>query len=204
MAYGLEAYCSDLARLIGPDTPSAAAVAACRERMEAVLRNGLTLRDEFRVVVPGQYSRNLVHRDPRGLFVVIALLWKPETVSPIHDHASWGVMGTYESTIAITNYDRLDDGKDPAFAHLREREVLESGEGRVEVVDPPRIDVHRMANPTKRQTITIHTYGKETDSCFVYDLVTGKRGPIALRYANRPGEVPGRSCNGGPGKPGPC
>ncbi len=189
--YTVESYCRDLTRLIDEETTQSAAVEIARERCECVLRGGLELRDEFRVVVPGQYSRNLVYRDPRGLFVVLALLWKPETVSPVHDHASWGVMGTYESTIEITNYDRVDDGSEPGVAQLREREVLESGEGRVEVVNPPTVDIHRMANPTSRQTITLHTYGREVDACSVYDLRSGRMGTVSLRYANRPGEIPG-------------
>jgi len=189
--YGIDGYCNDLTRLIDPETPAARAVELARERCTRVLRNGLDLKDEFRVVVPGQYSRNLVYRDPRGLFVVIALLWKPETRSPVHDHASWGVMGTFESTIEITNFDRVDDGSEPGLAHLREREVIPSGEGNVEVVLPPGIDIHRMANPTGRQTITLHTYGREVDACNVYDPESGKVGTVSLRYANRPGEIPG-------------
>jgi hypothetical protein len=100
-------------------------------------------------------------------------------------------MGTFESAIEITNYDRVDDGKTPGVAELKEREVLPSPEGGVEVVIPPRVDIHRMANPTKRPTITIHTYGKESGACQVYDPKSGRLGTIPLRYSNRPGEVPG-------------
>ncbi len=190
-AYGIEGYCRDLTRLIDADTPGEKAVEVARERCAALLKRGVELKDEFRVVVPGQYSRNLLHRDPRGLFVVIAMLWKPETSSPIHDHASWGVMGTFESAIEITNYDRVDDGRTPGTAELREREMLPSPEGNVAVVMPPKVDIHRMANPTKRPTITIHTYGREVGACNVYDTKSGKIGTVSLRYANRPGEVPG-------------
>lgn len=192
-AYGIEGYCRDLTRLIGPDTPAEKCVEIARERCASMLKRGLDLRDEFKVVVPGQYSRNLVHRDPRGLFVVIALLWKPETASAIHDHTTWGVMGTYESAIECTNYDRVDDGSTPGMAQVREREVIPSGEGNVEIVLPPKVDIHRMRNPTKRRTITIHTYGREVDACNVYDPVTCRMGTVSLRYANRPGEIPGAS-----------
>ncbi|MCK6478634.1 MAG: cysteine dioxygenase family protein [Planctomycetaceae bacterium] len=192
-AYGIEGYCRDLTRLIGPDTPAEKCVEIARERCASMLKRGLDLRDEFKVVVPGQYSRNLVHRDPRGLFVVIALLWKPETASAIHDHTTWGVMGTYESAIECTNYDRVDDGSTPGMAQVREREVIPSGEGNVEIVLPPRVDIHRMRNPTKRRTITIHTYGREVDACNVYDPATCRMGTVSLRYANRPGEIPGAS-----------
>lgn len=189
--YGIEGYCRDLTRLIDQDTPAEKCVTIVRERCETLLRKGLELKDEFRVVVPGQYSRNLVYRDPRGIFVVLALLWKPGTKSAIHDHASWGVMGTYTSAMEVTNYDRVDDGGTPGYAQLKEREVIPSGEGHVEVVLPPKVDIHRMANPTDRQTITLHTYGREVDACQVFDPDTGKVGTISLRYANRPGEIPG-------------
>jgi predicted metal-dependent enzyme (double-stranded beta helix superfamily) len=189
--YGIDGYCRDLTRLIDESTPGAKAVEVARERCETLLKNGVELTDEFRVVVPGQYSRNLVYRDPRGLFVVIALLWKENTVSPVHDHASWGVMGTIESTIHITNYDRVDDGSSPGMAHLKEREELDSGAGGVQIVNPPTIDIHRMANPTGKRTVTLHTYGRETDACNVYDLKSGRMGTVSLRYANRPGEIPG-------------
>ncbi len=190
-AYGIDGYCRDLTRLLQPDTPGEKAVEIVRDRCRTLLKRGLDLKDEFRVVVPGQYSRNLVYRDPRGLFVILALLWKPETASAVHDHASWGVMGTFESAIEITNYDRVDDGSTPGMAQVREREVLPSGEGNVEVVIPPRVDIHRMANPTKRQTVTLHTYGREIGACNVYDPQTCRVGTLGLRYANRPGEIPG-------------
>jgi predicted metal-dependent enzyme (double-stranded beta helix superfamily) len=186
--YGIEGYCRDLTRLIDAGTPQAKCVAIARERCAALLRKGLDLREEFRVVVPGQYSRNLVYRDPRGLFVVLALLWKPRTASAVHDHASWGVMGTFESTIEVTNYDRVDDGRTAGFAELKVREVVPSPRGNVEVVDPPKVDIHRMANPTDVQTVTLHTYGREVDACNVYDPESGRLGTLSLRYANRPGE----------------
>lgn len=189
--YGIEGYCRDLTRLIDPTTPGDRCVEIARERCASLLKRGLDLGGEFRVVVPGQYSRNLVYRDPRGLFVVIALLWKPETASAVHDHASWGVMGTLEGTIEVTNFDRLDDGSTPGMADLRVREVLPSGEGNVEVVNPPAVDIHRMSNATRRQTVTLHTYGREVDACNVYDPETGRLGTVSLRYANRPGEIPG-------------
>ena len=189
--YGIDGYCRDLTRLLQPDTPGDRAVEIVRDRCRTLLKKGLELKDEFRVVVPGQYSRNLVYRDPRGLFVVLALLWKPETKSAVHDHASWGVMGTFESTIEITNYDRVDDGATPGMADLKVREVVPSGAGNVEVVNPPTVDIHRMGNPTRHQTVTLHTYGREVGACNVYDPDTHRIGTVALRYANRPGEVPG-------------
>lgn len=190
-AYGIEGYCRDLTRLIDEATPAARCVEVARERTQSLLKRGLDLKDEFKVVVPGQYSRNLVYRDPRGLFVVLAMLWKPKSASPVHDHASWATMGTYESAIEVTNYDRTDDGSDPGRAELKEREVLGASVGQVEVVLPPKVDIHRMANPTDKVTITIHTYGREVEACNVYDLKSGRLGTVSLRYANRPGEVPG-------------
>ncbi|MHC4821365.1 MAG: cysteine dioxygenase family protein [Planctomycetota bacterium] len=189
--YGIDGYCRDLTRLIQEDTPDDQAVEIARERCERLLANGLELEDQFKVVVPGKYSRNLVYRDPRGLFVVIALLWRPETECFVHDHGAWGVMGTHESTIEVTNWDRKDDGSDPGLAHLEVREVIDSSKGSVQVVLPPEVDIHHMTNPTKQQTITIHTYGAEADACNVYDPKSGRIGTASLRYANRPGEIPG-------------
>jgi predicted metal-dependent enzyme (double-stranded beta helix superfamily) len=190
-AYGIEGYCRDLTRLIDADTPRDRCVEVARERCATLLKRGLDLPEEFRVVVPGQYSRNLVYRDPRGLFVVLALLWKPGTASAVHDHSSWGVMGTFEGTIEITNFDRVDDGTAAGRAELKVREVLPSGVGNVEVVNPPTVDIHRMTNPLDVPTVTLHTYGREVDACRVYDPESGRVGSMSLRYANRPGEIPG-------------
>jgi 3-mercaptopropionate dioxygenase len=191
--YGIEGYCRDLTRLIDGATPAERCVEIAKERCSTLLRKGLDLKDEFQVVVPGQYSRNLVYRDPRGLFVVLALLWKPGTKSAVHDHASWGVMGTFASAIEVTNWDRVDDGGTPGFAELKTREVIPSAEGQVQHVLPPGVDIHHMSNPTDRQTITIHTYGREVDACNVYDPESGRVGSISLRYANKPGDIPGPS-----------
>jgi len=192
-SYGIEGYCRDLTRMIQPDTSSDRCIEVARERCEKLLSNGVELDDEFLTVVPGQYSRNLVYRDPRGLFVVMALLWKPEAMSVVHDHETWGVMGTSTGTIEVTNWNRLDEGEVPGMARLEKRDVVDSGEGQVQIVDPPTVDIHHMTNPTKAQTITIHTYGQETDACNVYDPESGRMGSISLRYANRPGEITGAS-----------
>ena len=49
---------------------------------------------------------------------------------------------------------------------------------------PPKVDIHRMANPTKRTTITIHTYGDPGTRATVFDVKLGTYETVDLKFHN--------------------
>jgi predicted metal-dependent enzyme (double-stranded beta helix superfamily) len=149
-----------------------------------LLADPRAIPDACRKPRPDHYARYLLHRDPRRRFVVMALVWSPGQGTPIHDHKTWGVAGILDEWIEVTNFDRLDDGRTPAHARLRERERMEVGEGGITHVMPPKEDIHRMRNGRPSTTVSVHVYGRELTECDVFDPETGR----IERYPLQPAE----------------
>ena len=53
----------------------------------------------------------VLYRDPKKLFSVRLYLWGPHEYDPVHDHNSWGVIGTALGTLDVTSYRRLDEDR---------------------------------------------------------------------------------------------
>ena len=114
--------------------------------------------------------------------MVVAILWAPNSRSPVHDHNTWGVIGVYDNYVRITNFERLDDGSKTDFARLEEKEALIAPRGAVGYVLPPYQEIHRMENPTGKPTVGIHTYGRAVEECTVFDTETGGTRTIDLSF----------------------
>jgi predicted metal-dependent enzyme (double-stranded beta helix superfamily) len=42
---------------------------------------------------PETYKSEVLHSEPDGSFSIVALVWRPGQVTPIHDHVTWCVFG---------------------------------------------------------------------------------------------------------------
>lgn len=140
------------------------------------------LEERFRVGHPDCYTRHLLHRDPRNRFVVLALVWQPGQMTPIHDHSCWGVMGLLQNSLEEVCYERLDDGKRANFAELEQSRVTDVGQGGVAYLLPPFEEIHRIGNTSSQPTISLHVYGRDLDEVNVFDQVTGKVSPMRIKY----------------------
>lgn len=140
------------------------------------------LEERFRVGSPDYYTRHLLHRDPKNRFVVLSLVWMPGQMTPIHDHACWGVMGLIQNSLEEICYDRLDDGSRPEFAELEQSRGTDVGQGGVAYLLPPYEEIHRIGNTSNRPTISLHVYGRDLDEINVFDQVTGKVSPMRIKY----------------------
>ena len=61
-----------------------------------------------------------LHRAPDRSFVVLAYIWDAGLADTIHDHGSWGIIGTLVAKLGERKYERLDDGKREGYCELRE------------------------------------------------------------------------------------
>lgn len=140
------------------------------------------LEDRHRVGSPDCYTRHLLHRDPNNRFVVLALVWMPGQMTPVHDHSCWGVMGILQNSLEEVCYDRLDDGKRADFAELQQSRGTDVGRGSVAYLLPPYEEIHRIGNTSGKPTVSLHVYGRDLDEVNVFDLVTGKVSPMRIKY----------------------
>ncbi len=140
------------------------------------------LEERFRVGNPDCYTRHLLHRDPQNRFVVLALVWMPGQMTPIHDHSCWGVMGIVDNMLEEVCYDRLDDGSRADFAELEQSRGTDVGQGGVAYLLPPYEEIHRIGNTSDKPTISLHVYGRDLDEVNVFDPQSGKVSPMRIKY----------------------
>jgi len=142
------------------------------------------LDERFRVGSPDCYTRHLLHRDPQNRFVVLALVWMPGQMTPVHDHSCWGVMGILQNSLEEICYDRLDDGTRADYAEIEQSRGTDVGKGSVAYLLPPYEEIHRIGNSSDRPTISLHIYGRDLDQVNVFDQVTGRVSPMRIKYCS--------------------
>ena len=121
---------------------------------------------------PAGYQSYLLHAEADGSFSIVALVWLPGQVTPIHDHVTWCVFGVLQGV----EYEEI-------FALRRHGTVLvevarnanETGE--VSGFAPPG-DIHRVRNHGDDVAISLHIYGADISRLGssvrrIYDLPVG-------------------------------
>src|SRR5689334_17294431 len=53
---------------------------------------------------PQEYRQHLLYVADDGAFSLVALVWLPGQVTPVHDHLSWCVVGVHEGQEEETRY----------------------------------------------------------------------------------------------------
>jgi 3-mercaptopropionate dioxygenase len=101
------------------------------------------------------YRSYPLHTEPDGSFSVVALVWRPEQVTAIHDHVTWCVFGVIQGV----EHEEL-------FVVDEERGCLvEAGAKTNETGDvsgfAPPGDIHRVRNAGDDTAISIHIYGTD-------------------------------------------
>lgn len=116
-----------------------------------------------------------LYTDARRLFSLHMYLYGPGEFSPIHDHNSWGVIGTPSGVLGVSRYDRLD-GTDQII--LREDRCLEACS--VDVTLPLDAGIHRTGSPTGRTIVMISLYGTPIRRLYVNGFRPGPGGVYRL------------------------
>jgi predicted metal-dependent enzyme (double-stranded beta helix superfamily) len=104
---------------------------------------------------PERYTRHLLHADPAGGYAVVALVWRPGQMSPVHAHRTWCGLAVHQGVLTETFYDA---GDPPVLSHAR---LLAPGATSHGAADPNLI--HRIANLSCRTAVSIHCYGAAFD-----------------------------------------
>jgi predicted metal-dependent enzyme (double-stranded beta helix superfamily) len=100
---------------------------------------------------PDRYMRHLLQSDPAGGYAVVALVWRPGQMSPVHAHKAWCAFAVHRGVLTETYY-TPGDPPEPAATGL-----LRPGDASHGAADPHLI--HRLANLSCRTAISIYCYG---------------------------------------------
>lgn len=133
----------------------------------------------------GQYA---LYRAEDGSLCLFSLVVPAGASTPVHDHLAWGVVGVYRGTQHETVYRRLDDGRDPARAHLEvaKEQVLAPGE--CYALLPPTDDIHDVRTTSETASISIHLLANDTACVWRhrFEPASGVVSAFRSGYANAP------------------
>jgi predicted metal-dependent enzyme (double-stranded beta helix superfamily) len=117
---------------------------------------------------PGIWPNEItLHRSSDRSFLVLCYIWDPGLRDAIHDHGSWGIIGSFVQSIGERKYMRLDDGKKEGYAELEEVSSIALQPGETTYVLPLNKGIHRMENFGSDMAITINVYGPNVRKGYV-------------------------------------
>ncbi len=98
---------------------------------------------------PDRYIRHLLEEGDG--YAVVALVWRPGQMSPVHAHHTWCALGVHEGVLSEHFF---TPGAPPQLsaAHLRRRGDISHGPASPDVI-------HRIANCSSEVAMSIHVYG---------------------------------------------
>jgi 3-mercaptopropionate dioxygenase len=113
------------------------------------------LTDEQREGDPKGYRSHVLHTEPDGSFSIVALVWRPGQVTPVHDHVTWCVFGVIQG-VEHEELFTLDE----ELGLLVAAGTKTNAAGDVSGFAPPG-DIHRVRNVGDETAISIHVYGTD-------------------------------------------
>ncbi|MBW4687883.1 MAG: cysteine dioxygenase family protein [Komarekiella atlantica HA4396-MV6] len=111
----------------------------------------------------GGIGQWLLYRSQK--LTIFSLVIPPNSITPIHDHLSWGLVGLYQGKQEETVYRRLDNGELQGFAQLEIVGLYQVKRGDIYPLLPPDGDIHSVkATTVFAPSISIHVMGNDTGS----------------------------------------
>jgi predicted metal-dependent enzyme (double-stranded beta helix superfamily) len=156
--YTLSQLVADLDRITREETSGEVIARKVAPLVGELVKHPESIPERFRGRGPGgDRGRWILHRAPT--FVVTSVVWRPGDRAGAHNHHTWGVIGVVDNQIEETRYAARAPGG--AARPLEVRSVTRYGAGDVSCLIPDSDEIHAMHNPTDRDTLEIHIYGKD-------------------------------------------
>lgn len=128
-----------------------------------------------------RYTRNLIHKTDS--FEILLLCWRPGQYSAIHGHEDqkcW--MRVEKGELEFTQYQEEPRGESTLLKKIS-TEIGKEG-----FVDGPAL-VHKVANISQSQAISLHVYSKPFEQCDIYDLDMNEKKRLMLSYHSIHGKL---------------
>ena len=154
--YTLQAFIDDLERITSEETAPERITERAAPLLGRLVQDPSTISPQYLRSTPQSRGRYMLHRAPR--FNITAVVWRPGDTAGAHNHETWGVIGVIDNEIEETRYRVSERAGRPA--QLEVTSVKRHRRGDVSRLVPGD-EVHRMHNPTARDTVEIHVYGKD-------------------------------------------
>jgi predicted metal-dependent enzyme (double-stranded beta helix superfamily) len=136
----------------------------------------------------GGIAQYALYRAAGGSLCLFSLVVPAGAATPVHDHLAWGLVGVYRGAQDETVYRRLDDGSDPARAHLEVTVRRRLERGQFYSLLPPAEDIHFVQTVSGTPSISIHLLANDTACVWRhrFDPAEGTVTPFRSGYSNAP------------------
>ncbi|SDE28661.1 Predicted metal-dependent enzyme of the double-stranded beta helix superfamily [Paenibacillus sp. UNCCL117] len=186
-SYGFKQLERDIGVILQETSDHKAIIDKVKPLLEQLLQNKNLIPAPYRTPRPDKYAQYLLYKPDDEAFSVIAFVWGPGQVAPVHDHLVWGLVGLYEGAVVEKRYRREDRGQsaEPRYA-IREVGEVTARRGDISYVYPPDHDIHGVSNPFGEPAITLHIYGADIGKQprHIHDVATGNYRDIITRHDN--------------------
>ena len=155
-----------------------------KPKLEALIISRIPIPHSVFIPREDRFAMNLIHKPRDDGFSIVGAVWKPGQTTPIHDHLTWAMVGTYSGQEREALFRRLDDGSDPGVARLEKVSERMNKKGHVTVLGSSGI--HRVDNLGAEPALSIHVYGRDIGPAerHAYDPVTGQISKFVSGYCN--------------------
>ncbi len=126
------------------------------------------------------YARHEVYCNADESLSLFTMVWSPGQWTPIHDHATWGVVGIVDGVLEEYAFVRNDKKGSEKISLERSGNVMLSKNSVISFVpNPDHIHQTGVAKNNKK-TISLHLYGRAMNDYYKYDLKKGTREKMIL------------------------
>jgi predicted metal-dependent enzyme (double-stranded beta helix superfamily) len=170
--------------VIASATTAAEACESLRPSFAALLADRDWLPEHFQHAVPGSgmgggIGQWLLYRAADRSLCLFSLVVPTGSMTPIHDHLAWGLIGLYAG-----NQDEEIYQPGAGSIERTRRRPLEPGDHYALL--PPHDDVHRVRTTSEATSVSIHLLANDTGCTrrHTFDEHTGQAAPFLSGYAN--------------------
>jgi predicted metal-dependent enzyme (double-stranded beta helix superfamily) len=156
-SYTLQQFIADVDRIVREETSGAVITERVAPLLGRLVQNPDAIPARCRIKPAHTRGRYMLHRAPH--FNVTSVIWGPGDTAAAHNHETWGVIGVVDNEIEETRYTVTDLGSGKAKVEVKG--VSRHRAGAVSRLIPGDDEIHAMHNPTRRDTLEIHVYGKD-------------------------------------------
>lgn len=127
----------------------------------------------------GGIGQWLIFRAADRSLSLFSLVVPPGSITPVHDHLAWGLVGVYKG-----NQDEEFYRPSPGRLELLRQRPLDPGD--FYTLLPPRDDIHRVRTTSRETSVSIHLLANDTGCVWrhSYDEQTGEAMPFRSGYVN--------------------
>ncbi len=155
----LETFIAAVEALLGAERDRRHITDGVRRHLARLLEAPDFLRPEQREPDPERYRTHVLAIAPSRAFSVVALVWLPGQVTPIHDHICWCCVGVLQGLEHEQRYSLHQGEQGEQWLVPLDVDVLTAGHTCALV--PPAENIHQVRNAGADLAISIHVYGDD-------------------------------------------